>query len=261
MKTKNNRKPIVLLASFWGALLAQGVEPAESKTPPESPASVLAGKYQPIIDRNPFNIQPPPPPPPKVETPKKETVPLKQLNLVLAGVSGRNGEKRAWLAMTLPPSHPEQKPVQRYFSFRENEEQHGIIVKTIQSNGDVDIEYEGEPMLLTFETHGNKTKAPSKKSPSKNNRSTEPVAKNRANNKITAIRSSNPTSSSGRSIVSTQTRSTRRPVRTQSNQPNQPSQPRLTRNQQVVSMQMEKAAADLEGVQWPPPPPFGLREE
>ena len=143
--------------------LLEGEEVETEDLDPLSPPS-LTNKYGVIVDRNPFNLQPPAPPaPPKVEEePPKESVSLKELNIVLAGVSAKDGEKRAWLSMTLPPSQPEQEPVERFFGFRENEQQHGLTVKSIQPNGDVDIVYDGTPVLLTFDTHGNKKKAKAK---------------------------------------------------------------------------------------------------
>lgn len=256
MNIRNDRLSIAFLAGFWGALLAQGTEPSPSKAQLESgKTSDLAGKYQAIIDRNPFNLQPlsPPPPPKKEEKPKEEPIPLEKLQLVLAGVSGKNGEKRVWLAMTPPPLIPEHKPVQRFFSFRENEEQHGIVVKSIQSNGDVDIEYKGVPVLLTFETHGNKKKAaPKKQPPSKSG--------GLAANKKTASRAGSRISPSRKAISAKktpspagQTRTSSRPIR---NLP--PQQPQLSREEQIVLMRLQKAAAEQEGIESPPIPPVPL---
>ena len=256
MNIRNDRLSTAFLAGFCGVFLAQGTEPSPSKAPLGSDeTSNLAGKYQVIIDRNPFNLQPlpPPPPPKKEEKPKEEPIPLEKLQLVLAGVSGKNGEKRVWLAMTLPPLVPEHKPVQRFFSFRENEEQHGIVVKSIQSNGDVDIEYKGVPVLLTFETHGNKKKAsPKKQPPSKSS--------GLAANKKTASRYGSRTSPSRKAIPAKktaspvgQTRTSSRPIQ---NLP--PSQPKLSREEQIVLMRLQKAAAEQEGIETPPIPPVPL---
>lgn len=255
MKIRNDRLSIAFLAGFCGALLAQGTEPSPSEAQLENDkTSDLAGKYQAIIDRNPFNLQPlpPPPPPKKEEKPKEEPIPLEKLQLVLAGVSGKNGEKRVWLAMTLPSLVPEHKPVQRFFSFRENEEQHGIVVKSIQSNGDVDIEYKGVPVLLTFETHGNKKKAqPKKQPPSKSNRIAANKTSSRAGSRISPSRRAIPTKKT--TSTAGQTRITSRPVR---NLP--PQQPKLSREEQIVLMRLQKAAAEQEGIEMPPIPPIPL---
>lgn len=249
MNIRNDRLSIAFLAGFCCAFLAQGAE-----TSPNDKTSDLADKYQAIIDRNPFNLQPlpPPPPPKKEEKPKEEPIPLEELDLVLAGVSGKNGEKRVWLAMTLPSLVPEHKPVQRFFSFQENEEQHGIVVKSIQSNGDVDIEYKGVPVLLTFETHGNKKKTPPKKqSPSKSRR----LSANK-----TSSRSGSQTSTSRKAIPAKKTASAAGQNRNNSpplrNLPLQP--PKLSREEQIVSMYLQKAAAEKEGIELPPIPPISL---
>ncbi len=255
MKIQNDRLSIAFLAGFCGALLAQGTEPSPSEAQLENDkTSDLAGKYQAIIDRNPFNLQPlpPPPPPKKEEKPKEEPIPLEKLQLVLAGVSGKNGEKRVWLAMTPPSLIPEHKPVQRFFSFRENEEQHGIVVKSIQSNGDVDIEYKGVPVLLTFETHGNKKKAqPKKQPPSKSNRRAASKTPPSAGSRISTSRKAIPTKKTA--SAAGQTRITSRPV-----QKLPPQQPPLSREEQIVLMRLHKAAAEQEGMETPPIPPIPL---
>ena len=260
MKIKNDRLSIAFLAGLCCAFLAQGTELSPSGAQLENDkTSGLADRYQAIIDRNPFNLQPlpPPPPPKKEEKPKEEPIPLEKLQLVLAGVSGKNGEKRVWLAMTLPPLVPEHKPVQRFFSFRENEEQHGIVVKSIQSNGDVDIEYKGVPVLLTFETHGNKTKSPKKKAPPKKQ---PPSKSNRLAASKTTSRYGNRTSPSRKAIPAKktaspagQTRTSSRPVRNLT-----PQQPQLSREEQIVLMRLHKAAAEQEGIESPPIPPIPL---
>ena len=256
MNIRNDRLSIAFLAGFCGALLAQGTEPPPLEAQLESgEASDLAGKYQTIIDRNPFNLQPlpPPPPPKKEEKPKEEPIPLEDLKLVLAGISGKNGEKRVWLAMTPPPLVPEHKPVQRFYSFRENEEQHGIVVKSIQSNGDVDIEYKGVPVLLTFETHGNKKKAPPKKQPpSKNNRITANKTTSRSGSRTSPSRKTIPAKKTANPVG--QTRTSSRPVRSQP-----PQQPQLSREEQIVLMRLQKAAAEQEGIEMPPMPPIPLQ--
>ena len=255
MKIRNDRLSIAFLANFCCALLVQGTEPSPSRAQLGSDkSSGLAGKYQAIIDRNPFNLQPlpPPPPPKKEEKPKEEPIPLEKLQLVLAGVSGKNGEKRVWLAMTLPPLVPEHKPVQRFFSFREKEEQHGIVVKSIQSNGDVDIEYKGMPVLLTFETHGNKKKAPPKKQPpSKSARLAANKTTSRYGGRTSASRKTIPAKKTA--YASGQNRNASSPIRSPAPQP-----PKLSREEQIVSMHLQKAAAEKEGIELPPMPPIPL---
>ena len=231
--------------------------------------SPLSGTYQVIVDRNPFNLQPPAPPaPPKIEEePPKESVSLKELNIVLAGVSAKNGEKRVWLSMTLPPTQPEQKPVERFFGFRENEQQHGITVKSIQSNGNVDIVYDGTPVLLSFETHGNKKKAKAKpkaktnvrtaRSTSTPNRSVSArtgSSRNTANTGRTTSSNRSNVASGSRSVpVGRNTANARtipaRPVRTQP-------QPQLSRDEQITILETQKAIAEQEGRPFPPLPPL-----
>ncbi len=231
--------------------------------------SPLSGTYQVIVDRNPFNLQPPAPPaPPKIEEePPKESVSLKELNIVLAGVSTKNGEKRVWLSMTLPPTQPEQKPVERFFGFRENEQQHGITVKSIQSNGNVDIVYDGTPVLLSFETHGNKKKAKAKpkaktnvrtaRSTSTPNRSVSArtgSSRNTANTGRTTSSNRSNVASGSRSVpVGRNTANARtipaRPVRTQP-------QPQLSRDEQITILETQKAIAEQEGRPFPPLPPL-----
>ena len=255
MKIRNDRLSLAFLASFCCAFLAQGTE----STPLEvglknDKSSGLAVKYQTIIDRNPFNLQPlpPPPPPKKEEKPKEKPVPLEELNLVLAGVSGKNGEKRVWLAMTIPSLVPERNPVQRFYSFRENEEQHGIVVKSIQSNGDVDIEYKGVPVLLTFKTHGNKKKAqPKKQSPSKSSRLSANKTSSRYGSRTSTSRKKIPNKKTA--SAARQNQNTSPPVQSLS-----PQQPKLSREEQIVSMHLQKAAAEKEGIELPPMPPIPL---
>ena len=154
--------------------------------------------------------------------------------------------------MTLPSLVPEHKPVQRFFSFRENEEQHGIVVKSIQSNGDVDIEYKGVPVLLTFETHGNKKKAqPKKQPPSKSNRLAANKTTSRAGSRTSTSRKAIPTKKPA--STAGQARTSSHPVRKLP-----PQQPQLSREEQIVLMRLQKAAAEQEGIEMPPMPPIPL---
>ncbi len=249
-------------------------EAADAGSLPEAPESLtenLAVKYQVITDRNPFNLQPPPPPaPPKTEEePEKEPVSLKELNITLAGVSARSGDKRVWLSMTLPPTQPEAKPVERFFAFREGEQQHGVSVKSISPNGNVDIVYDGTPVLLSFETHGNKKAKPKPKAKSnvRTARTTSSSSRgvtgrtgNRAPTGGTSSRTSTPRSGGNRVTGNTNSRAvgnTRsipaRPVRTA------PPQQALSRNEQITSAQAQQIIAEKEGTFLPPLPPVSVR--
>lgn len=231
----------------------------------------LKNKYQVIVDRNPFNLQPPaPPPPPEIEEePEPEEVDIKELNLILAGVSSRKGDKRVWLSMTVPSANSDQEPVQRFYGFRENDQQHGITVKSIEKNGDVAIEYDGEPVLLTLETHGNQKKPkakPKAKSSAKSNVRTArtrtgstPTASARtgsnrtttANRSATANRGTGNTARSvpvGRSSTGTRAIPSR-PVRTQP-------QVQLSREEQITLIETQRTLAEQEGRPFPPLPPL-----
>ncbi|MCS1412089.1 MAG: hypothetical protein M2R45_05292 [Verrucomicrobia subdivision 3 bacterium] len=264
---KRSRVPLVLsLAGLCGTLAAQ-TEELEWERLPEEVVSELTEKYQVIVDRNPFSLQPLPPPPKTEEKPEKEPVSLKELDLMLAGVSGRGGEMRVWLAMTLPPSQPEQDTVRRFFPFREGEEQHGITVKSIQTNGDVDIEYDGTPVALTLPTHGNKKEVKPKGQPKNNIRTarTAPVPNravitrsgnttiyrhtSAANGLRTAsARSGGRTVPAGRSATATRTIPTH-PGRTQPKQ-------QLSREEQITILEAQRALSKKEGRPFPPLPPF-----
>ena len=279
MKMALKRYYLPILASI-GLIFANGLAQEEPGEAPESDensitsleeettseTSLLADTYQVIVDRNPFNLQPPAPPAPpkKEEEPEKEAVSLKELNIILAGVSAKSGDKRVWLSMTLPPSQPEQKPVERFFGFRENDQQHGITVKSIQSNGDVDIEYDGEPVLLSFETHGNKSKPKAKatKKPKSNVRTARTSSV--PNRSVTARTGSGTTtrntsaaarsSAGNRSVPVGRSASTARtiparPVRTQPQQ-------QLTRDEQITILETQKVLAEKEGRPFPPLPPL-----
>ena len=288
MKFVSHKSLIVCLVGW--SLLAGIAKAQETPTTPESDSMVanatvaegnedevptasisgLQDKYQVIVDRNPFNLQPPaPPPPPEVEEePVKEEVDIKELNLILAGVSSRKGDKRVWLSMTVPATDSTQEPVQRFYGFRENDQQHGITVKSIESNGDVAIEYDGEPILLTLETHGNKKqqKAKSKsgaKSSAKNNVRTArtrtgstPTASARtgsnrtttSNRSTTANRMTGNTVPVGRSSANTRTIPSR-PVRTQP-------QVQLSREEQITLLETQRTLAEQEGRPFPPLPPL-----
>ena len=282
MKMARRQRYLPLIAGIVGltSWFAAAQEESEALPPMEDDLaeidttageSSLSDTYQVIVDRNPFNLQPPAPPaPPKVEEEApKEEVSLKELNIVLAGVSAKNGDKRVWLSMTLPPTQPEQKPVERFFGFRENDQQHGITVKSIQSNGNVDIVYDGTPVLLSFETHGNKKKATSK-SKTKPKTNVRTARSTSVPNRSVSARTGNTRSSTSSSRAGTSNRSNvasgsrsvpvgrststartipARPVRTQQ-------QPQLSRDEQITLIQTQKAIAEQEGRPFPPLPPL-----
>ena len=235
----------------------------------EATADDLLEKYQVITDRNPFNLQPPPPPPPpqvEEEEPAEEEVPIEELNITLAGVSGQGAVRRVWLSMTVPAGDSGQAPVERFIGLQENDEQHGVKVTSIEANGDVDIVYSGETVNLTLETHGykskksksqKKTSKPTTRANASNRRVTTPTSQSTTGNRTTTNRST-PQTTSGtsrsqsravgaaggavRSIPS-------RPVRTQPQQ-------RLTRDEQITILETQKALSEKEGVFFPPLPPL-----
>ncbi|MGA0409494.1 MAG: hypothetical protein ACO3PR_15520, partial [Limisphaerales bacterium] len=110
-----------------------------------------------ILDRNPFNLQPPPEPEtepePEPEPEEEEESPeLDELKLNIAGVSAKDEIRRVWMAMTIPNPDPELPPVERFFAFTESEdEHHGVKVTRIGMDGNVDIEYFGKSHKLVFE--------------------------------------------------------------------------------------------------------------
>ena len=134
----------------------------------------LRASYQTILDRNPFNLQPPPEPEsepePEPEPEDKESPDLDELNLKIAGVSAKDDLRRVWMAMTIPNPDPELPPVERFFSFTESEdEHHGVKVTRIGMDGNIAIEYYGKSHDLTFEDNryqgasGGKKKKPAGK--------------------------------------------------------------------------------------------------
>ena len=116
----------------------------------------LRASYQTILDRNPFNLQPPPPPKVEIEeeVEEEDSPELDELNLKIAGVSAKDELKRVWMAMTIPNPDPELPPVERFFSFTESEdEHHGVKVKQIGLDGNIEIEFYGKSHDLEFEEY------------------------------------------------------------------------------------------------------------
>ena len=263
---------VTVFLSIVGAHLALAQSDSES-TAGEAAAALerlrdrgtLSERFQVIVDRNPFNLQPPPPPaPPKVEEePEEEEISLKELDLILAGVSAKNGRKRAWLSMTLPPTQPEQDPVERFFGLGVGEQQNGVTIKSIESNGDVEILYSGASELLTFESHGFKNKKKPKAKPKpKTNVRTARTTGSKPTRTVTARTGSarntttrTPTSGgraagANRSGVNTGTRAVpTRPVRTQP-------RPQVSREETMTIIQTQRALAEEQGIQLPPLPPI-----
>ena len=268
---------VTVILSIVGALLALAQGDSESTageaaTPLEGllDRGTLSERFQVIVDRNPFNLQPPPPPaPPKVEEePEEEEISLKELNLILAGVSAKNGQKRAWLSMTLPPTQPEQDPVERFFGLGVGEQQNGVTIKSIESNGDVEILYSGTSELLTFESHGFKNKKKPKAKPkTKTNVRTTRTTGSKPTRTVTArtgsarntstrntsTRTSPSTgraTSGNRSAVNASNRTIpTRPVRTQP-------RPQLSREERIAIIETQRTIAAEQGIELPPLPPI-----
>ena len=263
---------VTVILSIVGALLALAQGDSESTageaaTPLEGllDRGTLSERFQVIVDRNPFNLQPPPPPaPPKVEEePEEEEISLKELNLILAGVSAKNGQKRAWLSMTLPPTQPEQDPVERFFGLGVGEQQNGVTIKSIESNGDVEILYSGTSELLTFESHGFKNKKKPKAKPkTKTNvrttrttgsKPTRTVTARTGSARNTSTRTSPSTgraTSGNRSAVNASNRTIpTRPVRTQP-------RPQLSREERIAIIETQRTIAAEQGIELPPLPPI-----
>ena len=245
----------------------------------------LRASYQTILDRNPFNLQPPPPPKEEVvEEPEEEDSPeLDELNLKIAGVSAKDELRRVWMAMTIPNPDPELPPVERFFSFTESEdEHHGVKVKQIELNGNVEIEFYGKSHELEFEEYrydgpsggkakgkgkGSNVKAPTRISARElirrraleqtksNGNASNSSASGRSNSRVTAPSSGsllrNAGNSSSRSgLQRIPTRSTR----TSTN--NRQSQPALSREEQILMLEAQSVLSEKEGRIMPPIPPL-----
>ena len=114
--------------------------------------------YDVIIQRNVFGLRPPPPIAEPTPPPKPPAAEVK-----LAGITTIVSPPRAILQWKDPgqppaPGNPGTPPGKdESYIFREGEQQGIIKVLAINvKDGSVKIENAGEPMLLTFETHGSK---------------------------------------------------------------------------------------------------------
>ena len=273
-----------MIKSIWTACLCTFLLSAvEIKAQPELIDSLRAS-YQTILDRNPFNLQPPPPPKEEVvEEPDEEESPeLDELKLKIAGVSAKDELKRVWMAMTIPNPDPELPPVERFFSFTESEdEHHGVKVKQIELNGNVEIEFYGKSHELEFEEYrydgpsggkkkgkgkGSNAKAPTRISARELiRRRAEEQSKGKNNNtkNTTSGRSSTRTTpSSGSLLKNAGTASNRsglqrmpaRSTRTTTN--NRQSKPAMSREEQILMLEAQSVLSEREGIVMPPIPPL-----
>jgi hypothetical protein len=256
----------------------------EMRAQPEEIDSLRAS-YQTILDRNPFNLQPPPPPKEEViEEPEEEDSPeLDELNLKIAGVSAKDELRRVWMAMTIPNPDPELPPVERFFSFTESEdEHHGVKVKQIELNGNVEIEFYGKNHELEFEEYrydgpsGGKAKGKGKgsnvKAPTRI--SARELIRRRALEQTKSKGNTTPNSSSGRSNsrvtspssgsllrnagnASSRSGLQRIPTRSTRTSTNiRQSQPTLSRDEQILMLEAQKVISEREGRAMPPIPPL-----
>ena len=270
----------LLVCLLVGMAAADGVFAQESAEEIDS----LRASYQTILDRNPFNLQPPPPPPdpePEPEPEEEESPELDELNLKIAGVSAKDEIKRVWMSMTLPNPNPDLPPVERFFAFTESEdEHHGVKVTQIGFDGNVEIEFYGKSHKLDFEEY-RYDGASTKKAGSKSNvktptrisarelirrRALEQQKKNQGNTPTRGTINNRGTSSgsllrgSGGSATRTGTSMQQIPTRqtrlSTSNSSRAPAKPAFTREEQILLMETQKAIADLEGRRMPPIPSF-----
>ena len=106
--------------------------------------------YHPIIDRNAFALRPPPPP---VNTiPQVVEIPA---NIKFTGITSSGGRKTAWFMI---PAKDATKPVE-YYNVIEGEinsdGKGGIeVTKIIEEKGEVQINFGGKPMTLSFDKNG-----------------------------------------------------------------------------------------------------------
>lgn len=241
----------------------------------------LRASYQTILDRNPFNLQPPPPPPePEPEPEEEEESPeLDELNLKIAGVSAKDEIKRVWMSMTLPNQDPELPPVERFFAFTESEdEHHGIKVKDIGLDGNIEIEFYGKSHKLDFEEYrydgSTKKKANAKsnvKTPTrisarelirrraeeqKKQGNTKGNTSSRTNIPRTTTSSLLRGSNNGTNTRGMQQIPTRATRISTSNNSRTPAKPQFSREEQILLMETQKALSEREGRPMPPIPNF-----
>ena len=116
----------------------------------KAPGKPTAKRYQVILVRNPFGLNPPPPPEPEEEPPPPEP----DVDIYLTGISTLLGKKRAFLKTDDPKETDKDKKV-RYYSLKIGEEQDQIKILEIDvDNGTVDISYKGDSQQLNFSEHG-----------------------------------------------------------------------------------------------------------
>ena len=263
----------LLVCLLVGMAAAQGVFAQESAEDIDS----LRASYQTILDRNPFNLQPPPPPPdpePEPEPEEEESPELDELNLKIAGVSAKDEIKRVWMSMTLPNPNPDLPPVERFFAFTESEdEHHGVKVTQIGFDGNVEIEFYGKSHKLDFEEYrydGSSTKKGGSKSNVKTptrisarelirRRALEQQKQNQGNSTTTrGTTSSSLLRGSGGSATRTgmQQIPTRQTRLSSPSASRTPAKPTYTREEQILLMETQKAIAEQEGRRMPPIPSF-----
>lgn len=263
---------LVIMAAAHGVYAQESAEDVDS----------LRASYQTILDRNPFNLQPPPPPPdpePEPEPEEEETPELDELNLKIAGVSAKDEIRRVWMSMTLPNPNPDLPPVERFFAFTESEdEHHGVKVTQIGFDGNIEIEFYGKSHKLDFEEYrydgasakkaGGKSnvKTPTRISARElirrraleqqkqgNTTTTRGTTTNRGTTSGALLRGSgNNASRTGMQQIPT--RQTR--LSSSSNTSRVPAKPALSREEQILLMETQKAIAEQEGRRMPPIPNF-----
>ena len=137
------RNEITAVGLLGGLLFSTGVKAVVTDAK-ENPYNV-------IIERNVFGIKPPlpPPVPPPINVPAPE--------VKLAGITTIVDPPRAIIHWKEPPKPGTPPGKEESYIFREGEQQGIIKVLAINvKDGSVKIENAGEPLLLTFETHGAK---------------------------------------------------------------------------------------------------------
>ena len=266
---------LVGMAAVGGVFAQESAEEIDS----------LRASYQTILDRNPFNLQPPPPPPdpePEPEPEEEESPELDELNLKIAGVSAKDEIKRVWMSMTLPNPNPDLPPVERFFAFTESEdEHHGVKVTQIGFDGNVEIEFYGKSHKLDFEEY-RYDGSTAKKAGSKSNvktptrisarelirrRALEQQKNKSGNNTTTGGTTSNIGTTSGSllrgaggSATTIRTGMQQIPTRqtrlSTSNSSRAPAKPAFSREEQILLMETQKAIAEQEGRRMPPIPNF-----
>lgn len=236
-------------------------------------ADSRAAKYERIVARNPFGLNPPPPPAP----PEPEEAPPEEVNVNLTGFSQRNNQSRVHLM--IPPEGKDGKV--QYLTMTANEKHDGIEIVNIDvANESVKIRNAGKLATLTFESNGLKRKAAPKSSKAtaankaRTTASNSRTSTNRSNtsnrysstgNRVSAGSNrsavSNRNSSSGRSGTSARSIPTRSTSRYSSGRNNNvvraPVSPFLGTGEEIAIQQAIAAEAQVianPGVRFPPLP-------